>query len=256
MQHSMFCFSTMLIAIVAMVLTSSCSAKPALIEKAVVAKTLRHDQNNFTQGLFFYKDYLCESTGIYGASHFIMTKYPNGGEQKELKLPNLYFGEGTTIYGSKLYWLTYQAGLCLVYDVKKLKFEKILKYIGEGWGLTHGEKQIIMSNGSSTLFFRDPETFSIVKRLEVKDGKIPVANLNELEYVDGKIYANIWLTSQIVVIDAKTGMVEKRIDLSELVPESTKENIEAVANGIAYEPTSKKLLVTGKLWPNMYLINL
>jgi len=255
-MHSMFRFSTIIIAVVAMGLTSSCSAKPSPIEKVVVAKTLRHDQNNFTQGLFFYKDYLCESTGIYGASHFIMTKYPKGGGVKELRLPSLYFGEGVTIYGNKLYWLTYEAGVCLVYDVKKLKFEKIFKYIGEGWGLTHDEKHIIMSNGSSTLFFRDPETFSIVKRLEVKDGKIPVANLNELEYVNDKIYANVWLTSQIVVIDAKTGKVEKKLDISKLVPESTKDNVEAVANGIAYEPTSKKLLVTGKLWPKMYLINL
>ena len=256
MQHFMFRFSTIIIVVVATGFTSSCSGKPALIEQAVVAKTLRHNQKNFTQGLFFYKDYLCESTGMHGASHFVMTKYPNGGGVRKLKLPNLYFGEGATIYGNKLYWLTYESGVCLVYDVKKLKFEKIVKYIGEGWGLTHDETHIIMSNGSATLFFRDPETFSIVKRLEVKDGKIPVANLNELEYVDGKIYANVWLTNQVVVIDAKTGRVEKRIDLSELVPESTKENIDAVANGIAYEPTSKKLLVTGKLWPKMYLINL
>lgn len=256
MQNSIFRFSTIIAASASMVFISSCSAKQAPIEKAVVAKTLNHNNKNFTQGLFFYNDYLCESTGGYGTSHFIMTKYPNGEEEKIFKLPKLYFGEGSTIYEDKLYWLTYKAEVCLVYDIKKLKFEQIFKYIGEGWGLTHDEKHIIMSNGSSTLFFRDPKTFSIVKRLEIKDGKISVNNLNELEYANEKIYANIWMTNQIVVIDAKTGKVEKRIDLSELVPESTKENIEAVANGIAYEPNSKKLLVTGKLWPKMYFINL
>jgi glutamine cyclotransferase len=251
----MFRSATFLFVVISLCLTSGCSAKPAPIENAIVFKTLRHDANNFTQGLFFYKDYLCESTGIHGASHFMMTKYPKGGGVKAHKLPKLYFGEGATIYGNKLYWLTYEAEVCLVYDMKKFEFEKILKYIGEGWGLTNDDKQLIMSNGSSTLFFRDTETFSIIRRLEVKDGKIPVSNLNELEYINGKIYANVWMTNQIVVVDPKTGNVEKRIDISKLVPEGVENNVDAVANGIAYESESKKLLVTGKFWPKMYLIN-
>ncbi|MDA3798246.1 MAG: glutaminyl-peptide cyclotransferase [Kiritimatiellae bacterium] len=254
-MHIISRFITVTAAVFLIAVTASCTEKEAPIEKAVVHKTLKHNQKHFTQGLFFYKDFLCETTGLYGESQFAMYKFPSGVIEKQFKLPSIYFGEGSTIYKDKLYWLTYEAEVCLVYDIKKEKLEKTLKYIGEGWGLTANDKHLIMSNGSSKLFFRNPDTFSIEKRLDVTNGKKPVKNLNELEFIDGKIYANIWMTNYIVVIDPETGKVEKQIDISDLVPKGAAANIDAVANGIAYDPTSKKLLVTGKWWPEMYLIN-
>lgn len=246
---------TVTAAVFLIAITASCSEKKAPIEKAVVHKILKHNQKNFTQGLFFYKDFLCETTGLHGESQFVMYKFPSGIIEKKFELPSIYFGEGSTIYKNKLYWLTYEAEVCLVYDIRRKKLVKTLKYIGEGWGLTANDKHLIMSNGSSKLFFRNPDTFSIEKRLEVKNGKTPVKNLNELEFVNGKIYANVWMTKYIVVINPKTGKVEKQIDISALIPKEVAVNIDAVANGIAYDTKSKKLLVTGKWWPQMYLIN-
>ena len=246
---------TVTAAVFLIAITASCLEKEAPIEKAVIHKTLKHNQKNFTQGLFFYKDFLCETTGLYGESQFAMYQFPSGVIEKKFKLPSIYFGEGSTIYKNRLYWLTYEAEVCLVYDIKREKLVKTLKYIGEGWGLTANDKHLIMSNGSSTLFFRNPDTFSVEKRLEVKNGKTSVKNLNELEFINEKIYANIWMTNYIVVIDPKTGKVEKQIDISSLVPKEAAANIDAVANGIAYDPKSKKLLITGKWWSQMHLIN-
>lgn len=245
-------FSVIIFAVV----SSGCADKTVPVEKAKVIKSYPHNSSNFTQGLFFSGGNLCESTGIHGKSSFYIYEFPSMRLKKKTSLPGSYFGEGAVMLNKKLFWLTYETEVCLMYDAKTLKFKKIFRYVGEGWGLTHDGENLIMSNGSSILFYRDPETFAIERRLEVKDGGRSLPNLNELEYIDGKIYANIWMSPYIAVIDADTGNVLKKIDLSELIPEEVAGNIEAVANGIAYEPKSKNLLVTGKLWPKMFLIKL
>jgi len=249
-----------------------------------VVRTYPHDRRCFTQGLVYEDGFVYEGTGLYGESALYKRDLQTGKTVNMLRLPDKYFGEGVTLFGGKLIQLTWQSKVGFVYTKDTLTPLREFKYRGEGWGLTHDGRRLILSDGTATLRFLDPNTYAEMGRLEVRDQGRPVERLNELEYVpdgphvaqpppavkseesppragvpQGKapaIYANIWPTDQIVIIDPATGRVTGRIDLSGLWTPPEDEQGESVLNGIAYLPQTNHLLVTGKLWPRMYEIEL
>jgi glutamine cyclotransferase len=232
-------------------------ARPEVVRyRYKVVKIYPHDRRFFTQGLVCEDGFLYEGTGLYGQSAVYKRDLESGKIIKSLRLPDKYFGEGITLFGDKLIQLTWQSKVGFVYTKDTFTPLREFKYAGEGWGLTHDGKRLILSDGTATLRFLDPNTFAEMGRLEVRDQGRPVERLNELEFVDGLIYANIWPTDQIVIIDLKTGHVAGRIDLSGLYSPPADEEGDSVLNGIAYLPQTKHLLVTGKLWPRMYEIEL
>jgi len=164
-----------------------------------------------------------------------------------------YFGEGIAILGGRLYQITWMNGAAVVYNLDTFEVERTMQYDGEGWGLTHDGKELIMSDGSATIRFRDPQTFAVTREIEVRDNGMPLAMLNELEYIDGEIWANIWYDDRIARISPADGKVLGFIDLSTLYPKSARGS-EAVLNGIAYDAAAKRLFVTGKNWPQLYEI--
>jgi glutamine cyclotransferase len=171
-----------------------------------------------------------------------------------LRLPAQLFGEGLTVFGDRLIQLTWQSGVGLVYDKRSFRLLEEFRYHGEGWGLTHDGKLLIMSDGTATLRFLHPETYGEVGRITVFDGNGPLAGLNELEYVRGEVYANVWPTSRIARIDPATGRIRAWIDLEIVSRRNVRFNRDAVLNGIAYDPRGDRLFVTGKLWSNLYEI--
>ena len=221
-----------------------------------VVKTYPHDRRSYTQGLVYEDGFLYEGTGLYGQSALYKRDLQTGKTIKMLRLPDKYFGEGITIFGDKLIQLTWQSKVGFVY--KKDTFTPLseFKYPTEGWGLTHDGKRLILSDGTSTLRFLDPNTYAETGRIEVRDQGRPVERINELEFINGSVYANIWRTGRIAVIDPKTGRVTGWIDLSGLSPFPPDDQDDRVLNGIAYLPQTKHLLVTGKLWPRLYEIEL
>jgi glutamine cyclotransferase len=212
-----------------------------------------HDPNAFTQGLAIDAGRLYEGTGLYGASTVRRVDLPSGRAEKQRALNARYFGEGIAILDGSLYQLTWQNGVVVVYDLETFEVERTMQYEGEGWGLTHDGAHFIMSDGSATLRFRDPKTFAVVREVEVRDRGTPVQKLNELEYVDGEIWANIWYEDRIARIEPATGEVRGYIDLRTLYP-ATARGSEAVLNGIAYDSAAKRLFVTGKNWPQLFEI--
>lgn len=228
------------------------NGEPELWTFEIVA-TIPHEPTAFTQGLVIHSGQLYESTGQYGESSLRRVELATGRVGKLISLSDAYFGEGITIFGERLYQLTWQNNLALVYDVETLDRVGTYRYDGEGWGLTHDETHLIVSDGSATIRFHDPETFEVVRRLNVQaDGK-PVGSLNELEYIDGEIWANLWYQERIARISPETGAVLGWIDLSGLYPPSRRAP-EDVLNGIAYDVEADRLYVTGKNWPWLYQI--
>jgi glutamine cyclotransferase len=210
-----------------------------------------HDPAAFTQGLAIEAGKLYEGTGQYGASTVRRVDLASGRPEKQRALGPRYFGEGIAILGGLLYQLTWQNGAAVVYDLDTFEVERTMQYDGEGWGLTHDGRQLIMSDGSSTIRFRDPQTFAVTREIEVRDDGVPLTRLNELEYVEGEIWANIWYDDRIARISPADGRVLGFIDLSSLYPQSARGS-EAVLNGIAYDAAAKRLFVTGKNWPQLY----
>jgi glutamine cyclotransferase len=216
-----------------------------------------HDSKAFTQGLVYVDGHLYESTGRYGSSSIRMIDLSTGRVLQHYDLPAEYFGEGLTDWGSNLVQLTWKAHKGFVYDRFSFTLLKTFAYEGEGWGLTHDGKQLIMSDGTSYLRFLDPQTFRETRRLHVTDeAGHALQNLNELEYVHGEIYANIWQTDKIVRISPRSGKVLGSIDLSGLIDKGELSNSDAVLNGIAYDATGDRLFVTGKLWPKLFEIRI
>jgi glutaminyl-peptide cyclotransferase len=164
-----------------------------------------------------------------------------------------YFAEGLTDWGGRLLQLTWNTNVGFVYDLKTFKQRQSFPYTGEGWGLAHDDRRLILSDGTPTLRFLDPQTLQVTGRLPVTDGDIPVEDLNELEFVDGEIYANVWLTDRIAIIAPATGRVSGWINLAGLMPRGSVSG-DAVLNGIAYDGARKRLFVTGKLWPRLFEI--
>jgi glutamine cyclotransferase len=219
-----------------------------------VIRTYPHDPQAFTQGLVYDDGVLYEGTGLYGESSLTQRELETGKVLKRERLPRKYFGEGITVFGDKVFQLTWKSQTGFVYDKATFRLLKEFKYPGEGWGLTHDSRQLIMSDGTATLRFLDPNTFAETRRIMVRDGEGPVDQLNELEFIDGRIFANIWMSDSIAIIAPDTGRITGWLDLSALYPRPA--GSQAVLNGIAYLPQSKHLLVTGKLWPKLYEIEL
>ena len=214
-----------------------------------------HDPNAFTQGLVYVDGHLYESTGLNGRSSLRMVDLQTGQVVQRHSLPAEYFGEGLTSWGDSLVQLTWKAGTALVYDRFSFALRRTLHYPGEGWGLTQNGKSLIMSDGSPVLRFLDPRTFREIRRLPVVDENgHPVLDLNELEYIRGEIYANLWHTDRIARISPRTGKVLGWIDLSGLMDKSLLSDPDAVLNGIAYDSRFDRLFVTGKLWPKLFEI--
>ena len=226
--------------------------------KVKVLAEYPHDTKSYTQGLFFYDGYLWETTGQKGESCLNMLDYKTGKWKRKWKFQDRYFIEGSCVVNDRFFILTWEEHTCFVFSLKNP--QNMLKEIGwasyptEGWGLTTDGKRLIMSDGSSSLYFRDPASFYCNSTLKVTlDGK-PLIYLNELEWVKGKIWANVYLTDDIVIIDPETGYVTDVIDCKGLLPENLKTKATDVLNGIACDPSDGSIYVTGKYWPKLYKI--
>lgn len=217
-----------------------------------VLKTYPHDEEAFTQGLLLENGHFYESTGIYGQSTLREVIPETGEVLREVALPEEYFAEGLTLVEDRLIQITWQEGTAFVYDLETFEQVDTFSYEGEGWGLCYDGEAIVMSDGSPTLTMRDPETFEALETVEIKLDGQPVERLNELECVDGFVYANIWQTDTIVKID-EAGRVVEEIDASNLLPEAERAQLvpDAVLNGIAYDAEAGTFFLTGKLWPKM-----
>jgi glutamine cyclotransferase len=220
-----------------------------------VIKSYPHDLHAFTQGLEYYDGYLYESTGRSGQSTLRRSILETGAILDRVSLPPQYFGEGLTVFRGKIYQLTWLSRLGFIYDLRTFRQVGEFHYESEGWGLTHNEASLILSDGSNKLQFIDPASFKVTRTLEVYAGNQAVTNLNELEFVNGEILANVWHSSRIARIEPGSGQVLAWIDLSSVVTK-TKHEPEEVLNGIAYDAKRSRLLVTGKDWAEIFEIKI
>ena len=223
--------------------------------KVKVVETLPHEVNSYTQGLFFYENQLFESSGQYGQSFFRMVDLGKGTTLRSFSLSRHYFGEGATVLDGKLFILTWLEKVVLVHDIKTFKQLGTLNP-REGWGLTNNGKDLIMSDGSDVLYTLDPSNFMVRSSVSVTLNGKPVKQLNELEYINGEIWANVYMTDTIVIIDPASGVVKATVDCKNLLPPALKTSRTDVLNGIAYNPATKQIYLTGKYWPKMYRIEL
>jgi len=222
-----------------------------------IVKTFPHDPKAFTEGLFYDKGFLYESTGRNGTSWIRKVDLDSGKTVLSAKVASAYFGEGIAAWKGKIVSLTWQTEKGFVWDQANLKLKSSFHYTGEGWGMTHDTESLIMSDGTPVLKFLDPDTLTLERQVMVTLNGQSISQVNELEYVDGQILANIWMTRNIIRIDPKSGQVTGIIDLSALPEEQhPSADRDAVANGIAYDAAGKRLFVTGKLWSHLYQIEL
>jgi len=229
------------------------NSKPLLYTYNIV-NVYPHDKNAFTQGLIFDNGTLYESTGLYGYSTLRRVELETGKILQLYNLPNQFFGEGITIFDDKIIQLTWRSKKGFVYDKHTFELLQDFSYPTEGWGITHNGSLLIMSDGTATLYFLDPETFGKVGQIEVHDDG-PVTELNELEYIHGEIYANIWKKEKIAVINPQTGRVKGWIDLKGIQDSETRDT-DNVLNGIAYDAKEDSLFVTGKRWSQLFEVKL
>ena len=232
------------------------SADEAPVLRPNIVGTFPHDTTAFTQGLLIEQGKLYESTGQYGESTVRRIDLRTGQTMQEHKLDEAFFGEGLAALDGRLYQLTWKEGTCFVYDLESFApLDTLAIPAKEGWGLTEDGSHLIMSDGSSLLRYLDPGTLEIVREVEVRNGGRALSRLNELEYIEGLIYANVWQSGYIAVIDPVDGAVQQLLDLSWF---SMVHGIDGadVLNGIAYEPSTQRLLVTGKNWPEYYVLEL
>jgi glutamine cyclotransferase len=240
----------------------SCAAQQAKpkpnpdFEAYEVVHAYPHDPDAYTQGLVYFDGALYESTGREGKSSIRKVDLQTGKVLQRYDLPTEYFGEGLTDWKNNLLQLTWQSGKCFVYDRSSFRLVQTFLYPGEGWGLTHDNKQLIMSDGTSVLRFLDPASFKELRHMTVTYKGRPVDNLNELEFIHGEIFANVWMMDRIAIISPENGNVRKWIDLSHLFPDRDSRDINAVLNGIAYDEKSDRIFITGKLWPKLFEIRL
>jgi glutaminyl-peptide cyclotransferase len=214
-----------------------------------------HDRDAFTQGLQYVDGALYEGTGLNGRSSIRKVKLETGEVLQRRDVAQQYFGEGIAVWKSELFQLTYVSGVAFVYDRQTFELKRSFRYMGEGWGLTVGANGLVMSDGTEYLRFLDPVTFAQRRRVKVTAGGAPVKNLNELEYVDGEIFANIWQTDYLARIDPADGRVKAYVNLGGLLTPRELASAD-VLNGIAYDSVGRRLFVTGKLWPKLFEIKL
>lgn len=226
----------------------------APIQSYDVVASFPHDPGAFTQGLLVQDGVLYESTGHHGGSSIRKVDLATGKVLQKRDLDPKYFGEGIVAWKGRLIELTWRDEIGFLYDLKTFEPKGTFSYKGEGWGLTHDGKRIIMSDGTAQLRFLDPETLKETGRITVTDGGGEINNLNEIEWIEGEVWANIWQTDWIARIDPVTGKVKAWIDMSGLLPALDRYGGEDVLNGIAYDAANKRVLVTGKLWPKLYEI--
>ncbi len=243
-----------------LLLPSFFSSASQIAEKAPVKipykiiNTYPHPPGSFTQGLVFEDGFLYEGTGQYGLSYLRKIKLETAEIVKEIKLGRNFFGEGITIFQDKIIQLTWLSQTGFIYDKNSFRLLDSFRYPIriEGWGLTTDGKHLIVSDGSDKLYFLDPASFKMIKRLDVFDHSGPVQKVNELEYVEGAVYANVWQSQKIIQIDVNSGRVTGIIDLKAIVPKQFRGHTDYVLNGIAYDPLKKRFFVTGKMWPDIF----
>lgn len=242
-----------------LLLLSICAAAPASPQTPrygyEVLRSYPHNPNAFTQGLLYRDGMLYESTGLEGRSSVLQVRLETGQALREEALPPIYFGEGIVDWDDKIIQLTWKHGVGFVRDRKTLALLSTFRYPGEGWALTRDAKRIIMSDGTSQLRFLDPASLKETGRLSVTEQGQPVERLNELEYIKGEIWANIWHSNEIVRIDPSSGRVTGRIDLAGLLKPEEAGGAD-VLNGIAYDAKGDRIFVTGKLWPRLFEIRI
>lgn len=236
-------------------------APKAPIHAVRIINTFPHDPTSFSQGLVVHGGKLLEGTGHYNQSRLRLVNLQTGQPDVDIQLPGDVFGEGVTVWKNTIIQLTWKNGYLITYDATTFKrtgtisLRDIDPTLREGWGITHDGTNLIISDGSATLRIVDPQTFRAIRRLRVKDGYRSLSQLNELEFVNGQIFANVWHRDQIARIDPRTGRVSSWLDLTAVRPPEVSRNREAVLNGIAWDPTAKRLFVTGKYWPKVYEVS-
>lgn len=237
------------------VICAACGEKAVKEYTVEVIETYPHDTESYTQGLFFHEGQMYESTGMRGRSTFRKVDMTTGRPLRRLDFDKSYFVEGSVIWKNNLYILTWESKVAFVYDAETLEYKSSWRYPREGWGITTDGKNLIASDGSATLYFMD-ENFALERRLIVKYEDRPVRWLNELEYINGKIWANVYMSDEIVIINPKDGRVEGIIDCRGLLAKEKRTPDTDVLNGIAYNPEDGKIYITGKNWPELYEIRL
>ncbi len=233
--------------------SSATAAEPTPLYTYRVVNVYPHDPKAFTQGLVFDGGFLYEGTGLHGQSTLRKVEIKTGKVLKRFELPSRFFGEGITVFGEHIIQTTWRSNVAFVYDKRSFELRQTFVYPTEAWGLTHNGRHLILSDGTATLRYLDPQTFREVDRIEVYDGKNPVSHLNELEFVRGEILANVWKTDRIARIAPESGRVTAWIDLSGILKGSRGVD---VLNGIAYDAANDRLFVTGKLWPKLFEIDI
>jgi glutamine cyclotransferase len=228
----------------------------AAVQTYRVVHVYPHDPDAFTQGLLYDDGHLYESTGLEGRSSLRKVELESGRVLQKIDVPGPYFAEGLAKWQNQFVQLTWVSHLAFVYDQSTFRKQSEFHYSDEGWGLTHDGRHLIMSDGSDTLRYVDPRSFQTVRKLRVSEGGQPVTNLNELEYIKGEIFANVWQTDLIARISPATGRVNSWVDLSGLLPASDRTPESDVLNGIAYDAKADRLFVTGKRWPKLYEIKI
>ncbi len=232
--------------------TDGAAAAPTMGYKVVARYP--HSTDSYTEGFLYLDGLFYEGTGIAGHSALLAIEPETGKPVQKRELAPQYFGEGIVDWGPNIYQWTWKSQICFVYDRFSLRPVKQLTYTGEGWGMTRTAKELITSDGTATLRFRDPDSFKETRHILVKDGAKVIDELNELEFIKGEIYANVWHSDMIARIDPRDGHVIAWIDLTGLLPPDQKMNEESVLNGIAYDAKRDRLFVTGKQWPTVFEI--
>lgn len=233
-------------------------AHSAPARKIKVVNIYPHDPAAFTQGLIFHNGQLLESTGLHGASSLRRVDLRTGNVVEKVAIPDIYFAEGLTLLGNNLYQLTWQSHKGFIYSLDGLQQVREFSYDGEGWGLTTDDRDLIMSDGTDRIRFINPNSFQVEKTINVRDGERSVSQLNELEFVNGEIYANIWHSDFIARIDPETGRVKSWIDCTGLLAQAPDSGTSKhdVLNGIAYDKEKDRLFLTGKLWHKLFEVKI
>jgi glutamine cyclotransferase len=265
MRRSVFLSTAIFLALASVALVPSLAAdnavnktqsSPVPVYGYKIINVYPHNRTAFTEGLVYDGETLYESTGLYGNSTLRQVDLTTGRILKVYRLPGEFFGEGLTLWKDQLIQLTWQSRIGFVYNKESFNQTRSFSYPREGWGLTSDGQRLIASDGSDTLYFLNPDTFEEIGSIRVDDNNIPVDQLNELEFIKGNVYANVWLTSRIAIISPETGKVTGWIDLQGLVNrEDQLGNVDAL-NGIAYEEDKDLLIVTGKFWPELFEIQI